>query len=93
MPGGKFIALIGVVAVLATSAVTPMTAAGRARLHRARQQVKQHEGEARRLQRAVAAEESRSRQADQALQQRDRAIATLRDQLRAMRAKPESGQP
>jgi septal ring factor EnvC (AmiA/AmiB activator) len=93
MPWGKFSGLIGVIAVSAALAAPPAIVASRARLQVARHQLEQHQGEARRLQQAVVAEESRSRQADQALRQRDQAIAKLRDQLRAMRAKPESGRP
>ncbi|MHB1271438.1 MAG: hypothetical protein ACYCZD_01490 [Rhodanobacter sp.] len=56
-----------------------------------RQQVCRHRTEVRQLERAVATQTSRSRQASERLQQQDQAIAELHKQLQALHARSTAG--
>lgn len=89
----------GVIGFLASSAALaggpgsmPTAAPAPVQLRHATHSLHRHEREVQRLQRAVAAQASRSRQADERLQQQDQAIVELRRQLHSLRSEPGAGQ-
>jgi|GEM_PF-2792467 len=95
--------LVGVICFMASSSVwasndepVPQPASqeksAQASLSEVGQRLAQHRVEVQRLQRDVARQESGSRQASERLQQKDRTIAELRQQLQALRARPASEQ-
>ena len=61
-------------------------------LSEVRQRVDQHQARINQLQQDVSRQESNSKQASARLQQQDRTITELQQQLQALRAKPASNQ-
>jgi peptidoglycan hydrolase CwlO-like protein len=61
-------------------------------LSEVRQRVAQHQAEISKLQQDVSRQESDSKLASERLQQQDRTITELQQQLQALRAKPASNQ-
>lgn len=61
-------------------------------LSEVRQRVAQHQAQISQLQQDVSRQESDSKQASERLQQQDRTITELQQQLQALRAKPASNQ-
>ena len=59
-------------------------------LSEVRQRLEQHQVQIRQLQQDVSKQESDSKQASERLQQQDRTITELQQQLQALRAKPAS---
>jgi peptidoglycan hydrolase CwlO-like protein len=93
--------LIGLMAVPAARAdggqLPPQAAAkpvaAQASLTQAQRHLVQHQAEVKRLDPAVASQESDSKRASERLQQQDQAIAELQKQLDALRAKSPASQP
>ena len=75
--------LAGSLLVASTAWADPPPSAANAKAAKVNQRVAQHQAEVQRLQKDVSQQESASRQAAARLQQQDRAIAALRQQLKA----------
>ncbi len=67
------------------------TAATQASLAQARQKLEQQQAQVKKLQDAVARQESGSKQASERLQQQDQAIGQMQQQLQALQAKQAAG--
>ncbi len=101
----RYLQLVGVIGFMATSAAwagdgtpAPQHPADRApaatpSLPRVKQQLIQHQAEVKQLKKDVSKQESDSKQASARLQQQDRVITELRQQLQALEAKAPVDHP